>query len=95
MFDDVVEWFRGLFGGAAEDAVQGAADLGETAQGHGEAVFGETAGAAQEYGEAAFGEASEAAQGLQEQAGAVGGFAEDPGGAAADAARDRLTGEEG
>ncbi|MFL1439610.1 hypothetical protein [Nocardiopsis protaetiae] len=93
MFDDVVEWFKGLFGGAAEEAVQGAADPGETAQGYGETAFGEASEVAQGYGEAAFGEAGETVQGFQEQADAVGGFVEDPGGTVTDAARDRLTGE--
>ncbi|MDE3721335.1 hypothetical protein PWG71_08035 [Nocardiopsis sp. N85] len=120
MFDDAIGWAKGLFGGAAEEVAQDAADLGGTAQGYGEAAFGEmgdvaqgygevgdlaqgygetafgeTTEAAQGYGEAAFGEAAEAAQGFQDQVGAVGGFVEDPGGAVADAARDRLFDGEG
>jgi hypothetical protein len=75
MFDDVIEWFKGIFGGAAEEATQGVTDtLGggldtaqETAQGYGEAAqgYGE---AAQGYGEEALGGATEAAQGYGEEA---------------------------
>ncbi|MEV2278329.1 hypothetical protein AB0I72_22355 [Nocardiopsis sp. NPDC049922] len=82
MFDDAIEWFKGLFGGAAEEMTQGVTEtLGGAAEG------------AQAYGEDAFGGAAETVQGFQDQADAVGGIVEDPGGAAADAATDHLYGD--
>ena len=99
MFDSVVEWFKGMFGGAAEESVQ---EVTDTVQGYGEAVRDYSEGAldgaaeaAQGYGEAAFGQAGEAVQGFHEQSDAVGGLVEDPGGAVTDAVRDRFTGEGG
>ncbi|MFI6575704.1 hypothetical protein ACIBFB_07865 [Nocardiopsis sp. NPDC050513] len=97
MFDDVIEWFRGLFGGAAEEMTQGVSEtLGgaaESAEAYGEGAVGGATEAAQAYGEDALGGAAETAQGFQDQADAVGGIVEDPGGAAADAAADHLYGD--
>ncbi|WP_304455805.1 hypothetical protein [Nocardiopsis sp. YSL2] len=114
MLDDVIEWFKGIFGGAAEEATQGVSETlqdggldtaqetaqsfgedtfggaAEAAQGYGEQALGGAAEAAQGYGEDAVGGAAESVQGFQEQADAVGGVVEDPGGAATDAARDRF-----
>ncbi|MCY9787748.1 hypothetical protein KIK06_28105 [Nocardiopsis sp. EMB25] len=95
MFDDVIDWFKGLFGGAAEEAAQGVSDTvaeagngldtaQETAQSLGEDGMGAATESAQAYGEEAFGGAAETVQGFQEQADTVGGIVEDPGGAAAD-----------
>ncbi|OLT27113.1 hypothetical protein BJF83_19085 [Nocardiopsis sp. CNR-923] len=97
MFDDVIEWFKGLFGGAAEEMAQGASETvdgaAESAQAYGEGAVGGATEAAQNHGEEALGGASETAQGFQDQADAVGGIVEDPGGAAADAATDHLYGD--
>ena len=91
MFDDVIDWFRGLFGGVAEETVAGAADA---AQAFGEEVVGGAAESAQGFGEEILGGAAGVTEGFREQADAVGGVLEDPGGAATDAARDRLFGED-
>ena len=120
MFDGMIDWFKGLFGGAAEEAVQGVSDtLGsgmdtaqetaqtfgegaaggftEDAQAYGEEALGGVTESAQAYGEEAVGgfteSAGETVQGFQEQADTVSGIVEDPGGAATDAARDHLSGE--
>ncbi|RKS09361.1 hypothetical protein DFP74_5096 [Nocardiopsis sp. Huas11] len=114
MFDGVIEWFKGIFGGATEEMTQGVSDTlqgsgldtaQETAQSFREDTFGGATEAAQGYGEEALGGATEAAQGygeevvggatesvggFQEQAEAFGGVVEDPGAAAADAARDQF-----
>ncbi|WP_116243742.1 hypothetical protein [Nocardiopsis sp. FIRDI 009] len=104
MFDDVIDWFKDLFGGATEEVAQGVSDtvaeagsgLGaaqETAQSFGEDAMGTATETAQGYGEEALGGAAETAQGFQEQAGTVGGIVEDPGGAATDAATDHFFGD--
>ncbi|WP_159945057.1 MULTISPECIES: hypothetical protein [unclassified Nocardiopsis] len=100
MFDDLIDWFKGLFGGAAEEAVQGVSDtLGagvESGQ-DAAAAFGEEAAGgvaeAQALGEEALGGVAQAGEGFQEQADTVSGVVEDPGGAATDAARNHLFGD--
>ena len=119
MFDDLIDWFKGLFGGAAEEVTQGVTDTlestgadtaVETAQGFGEEAYGGVAESAQAFGEEAYGGVTEEAQafgqealggvtegvqGFQDQADVVGGVIEDPGAAAADAARDQFYGNNG
>ena len=119
MFDDLIGWFKGLFGGAAEEVTQGVTDTlqgtgvdtaVESAQGFGEEVYGGAVESAQAFGEEAYGGVAEQAQaygedalggvtesveGFQDQADTIGGVIEDPGGAAADAARDQFYGNNG
>lgn len=134
MFDDLIDWFKGLFGGAAEEVTQGVTDTlestgadtaVETAQGFGEEAYGGAVESAQTFGEDAYGGVAESAQafgeeayggvteeaqafgqealggvtegvqGFQDQADVVGGVIEDPGAAAADAARDQFYGNNG
>ncbi|GAA0997062.1 MULTISPECIES: hypothetical protein [Nocardiopsidaceae] len=134
MFDDLIGWFKGLFGGAAEEVTQGVTDtlegagVGtavESAQGFGEEAYGGAVESAQAFGEETYGGAVESAQafgeeayggvaeeaqaygqealggvtetveGVQGQADAIGGVIEDPGAAAADAARDQFYGNNG
>ncbi|MEU0242568.1 hypothetical protein ABZ234_33235 [Nocardiopsis sp. NPDC006198] len=119
MFDDLIGWFKGLFGGAAEEVTQGVTDtlegagVGtavESAQGFGEEAYGGAVESAQAFGEEAYGGVAEEAQaygqealggvtetveGVQGQADAIGGVIEDPGAAAADAARDQFYGNNG
>lgn len=113
MFNDVIEWFKGLFGDTAGEVVNGATDtldhLGPgvedtlgSAQEMGPGVEGNAGqflqdsgvtDLAQDFQENALGEVTEPAQGLQEQAQALGGIAEDPWGAAAEGVRGQFTDE--
>ena len=77
MFDDLIGWFKGLFGGAAEEVSQGVTDtlegtgVGsavESAQGFGEETYGGAVESAQAFGEEAYGGAAESAQAFGEEA---------------------------
>lgn len=96
MFDNLIEWAKGLLGGATEDMTQGVSntvegsfsDVAGEAQSYGEDVTGEAAAGAEE----ALGGATETAQ---EGFNTVGGAVEDPGGAATDYANEQLPGNQG
>ncbi len=92
MLDQLMDWVKGLVGGATEDLPQGmtdtlggaAGEAAESAQTYGEDVAGEATAGAEE----AIGGVTEPVQDVQEGADAVSGAVEDPGGAATDAATD-------
>ncbi|RNL85294.1 hypothetical protein EFW17_09435 [Halostreptopolyspora alba] len=91
MFDDLLEWVKGLLGGATEDVTQGVSntvegsfpDVAEEAGSYGQDVAGEAAGGVAET-------AAEAQEGVND----VGGVMEDPGGAATDYADEQLPGNQ-
>ncbi|WP_046470377.1 hypothetical protein [Allosalinactinospora lopnorensis] len=96
MFDNLIDWVKGLLGGAAEDVVQGvsgavdgaAPDAAEAAQSYGEDTVSAATGGAED----ALGGMADTTQEVHEGAGTIGETVEDPGAAATDIAGDRLPG---